>query len=259
MSSPSIPVEILDTIFEHAAHLNPRGAPSLSIVSKRIQICVEKIMYRNLIIDYENYGYPGITLYQKIMPTFRKRPAYFFATYVKSLCLMVEQSDYTCPEFILAKCTGLRHLGLWCPPNFGTATWILPLAPTLESLLTDRRIFREVADSGVTFPKLTYFWLSTQHYLPLPLLHWAPALEAVCLDMYAAKYWMDDIETIMSSAPNIVSIVMEVVDDMIPSMHEWMEARLPSHVNYEAKPWTIDRDDFSFITYWIEVLAKLMV
>ncbi|KAG6839451.1 hypothetical protein H0H87_000782, partial [Tephrocybe sp. NHM501043] len=212
MLRPSLPVDILDNIFEHAADLDPSGAPSLSIVSKRSQICVEKIMYETLIIDHYD-GYPEIAIFEKIMPTFQKRPADFFATRVKNLCLIVSDSDSSSAEFILAKCTGLRHLGLWCPHDIGQGTWILPSAPTLESLLTDRRIFQEVADSAVTFPKLEYFWLSSLHDLPLPSLQWVPALEAVCLDIYGVDSWKDDIGTIISSAPTIESIVVEDVSD----------------------------------------------
>ncbi|KAG6843601.1 hypothetical protein H0H87_002702 [Tephrocybe sp. NHM501043] len=253
MSTPSVPVEILETIFEYAALLSPSTAPSLSIVSKHIQICVEKIMYSSLIIVDDDSRYPEIAPFEKIMPTFQKRPADFFATYVKSLCLIFRDSSST--EFILGKCTGLRHLGLWCPGRIGIGAWILPSAPTLEGLLTDRRIFQEVADSGVTFPKLKYFWLSSSDYLPLASLHWAPALEAVCLDIYSAESWIDDIETIMSSAPTIESIVMEAVETW--HIREWMEARLPSHVAYDARPWKIAREEFSFIKYWREVLPEL--
>ncbi|KAG6856706.1 hypothetical protein H0H87_001495 [Tephrocybe sp. NHM501043] len=220
MSTPSIPVEILDIIFEHAAHLNPRRAPSLSVISKRIQICVEKIMYKTLIIDYDNWGYPEMALYHKIMPTFRNRSTDFFTTHVKNLCLIVEDTDLSSPEFILAKCTGLRHLGLACPYSTGEGTWLLPSAPTLKSLTTDRRIFQKVADSGVTFAKLTYFWLSSLHYLPLASLEWVPALEATgpgsLLSRILGDFHLADAVKILVSENEMTPFLMLAQHSQIP-------------------------------------------
>jgi len=207
--------EIEDGIFERAACMFPGYAPTLSVVSKRVQTRVEYIMYRTLAVEsvQERYlrGEPGRAAAERIAPTLQARPVEFFATRVLNVCITTTVPDEIVKQ-ILAKCTGIQHLALWRQQMDPDDALVLPLSSTLRTLFTNRQVLSWMADSNVVFPHVTYLSLPYPGRIPVPTLEWLPALTTVQLDLEKAPLvdnrWVEDVKTVLSTASQLRSLLL---------------------------------------------------
>ncbi|KAG6808430.1 hypothetical protein H0H92_004133, partial [Tricholoma furcatifolium] len=99
-----IPIEIEELIFEWAAWMHPRCAPTLSVVSKYVQERVERIIYETLVIDVSGIPSPAVAHASKIFPTLSSRPEKFFAMTVRNLFITDDVPPHV-KEVALSKCT----------------------------------------------------------------------------------------------------------------------------------------------------------
>ncbi|GLB39026.1 hypothetical protein LshimejAT787_0601880 [Lyophyllum shimeji] len=176
------PPEIEDEIFEWAAHTYPRCAPTLSVVSKRVQTRVEPIIYETLVF-YTSTPVTGKVDAKKFASTLRARPAEFFAAHVRDVCIPDSVPD-DIMMLVFAKCTRIRNLALWRGTTRGMETFVLPLFATLRTLSVNRLIVSAMANSGVMFPELEYLAVGFfPPELPIPELEWLPSLTTIELDI----------------------------------------------------------------------------
>ncbi|KAG6824678.1 hypothetical protein H0H92_006133 [Tricholoma furcatifolium] len=177
-----LPPGIEDLIFEWAARLNPRHAPTLSVLSKRIQARVERVIYESLYIGpHISVGEFDNAKQDRLYPTSCSRPVKFFATHVRNVYFPFAASSRVV-ESILPKCLGIRRLVLFrYDAGFGE---LIPSASTLSWLYVDKCSLREMVENGTVLPNLTFLGI---HHLPpkvpLPSFESFPALETVELDI----------------------------------------------------------------------------
>ncbi|KAG6883248.1 hypothetical protein C0993_007229 [Termitomyces sp. T159_Od127] len=157
---PDLPPEIQDEIFDYAARIDPKYAPTLSVISKRVQSRVEKVIYEKLHFFPVRWYLPWprsaeVATIELFKPTLAHRPAEFFATHVRSVIFQYNV-QYCSGRLVLEKCTGLEHLAFLRRRPFDVpdaSPLILPSAYTLQSLITNRDILNYMANSGIVLPK----------------------------------------------------------------------------------------------------------
>ncbi|KAF8079344.1 hypothetical protein FPV67DRAFT_1468564 [Lyophyllum atratum] len=231
--------EIEDAIFECAARTFPRYAPTLSVVSKRIQMRVEYVIYESLrFICYDDGGdlsrTPDLVYIHRFEPTLRARSAEFFTTRVRNVCITLNVPTQIA-ALILAKCAGVQSLAHLLHPNLGfdAAKMIIPLSFTITSLHTSRLVVSELADCGVVFPNIWFLGLHIYpRDIPVPALEWLPALTTVQLDVWKelADRWLRDVTTVICSTLQLQSLLLDVneyyVDEVMCEVEGMRDPRI---------------------------------
>lgn len=230
---PDLPLEIEDLIFEYAALMHPRDASSLAVVSKRVQACVEKVIYEKLQffpmhshLDLPFLRSGDITNIRLFKYTVLRRPAEFFATHVRSI-FFHDLVKYRWSMRVLKKCTGLEHLVFIMIAGFASSasSLVLASANTLQSLMTTQTILQDMADSGIVCPRLRYLWADASYDMRMQPLHWLPALHTVVLVLCRSPWdydsWKDDVETIITSTQNLQVLSLWVGADEINYVDQW--------------------------------------
>ncbi|KAG6914954.1 hypothetical protein DXG01_014273 [Tephrocybe rancida] len=197
--------EIEDEIFAWAARLLPSHAPSLSIISKRIQRQVETVMYETLFVTTVTLD-PDRHWHELALVD---------RSHVRNIYLQTDIPKVA--KLLLKKCTMLRHLAFLVDPHWlrGAGPWICPLSSTLLTFYTSRQVLVEMADSGVVFPNVKFLGVRVNPYLTrIPSLHWLPALETVKLELdgeaIPSSGWSLDVDTVVSSTSNLRLLVVDV-------------------------------------------------
>ncbi|KAG5652865.1 hypothetical protein H0H81_003295 [Sphagnurus paluster] len=213
--------EIEDEIFEWAARLQhpSRYAPTLSVVSKRIQKRVEPIIYETIKLSGSGESFYNTSWYEQFQYTLRARPAEFFARNVINMSITDRVPAEVTSE-ILSKCTGIRNLFVWlplAPPRCDTFKLLLPFSSTLFSLTVSKDLLCYLAGSGYTFPLVTHLSITCYKDTRCPTLEWLPSLSSVELGLgnepYYTEIWIQDVRTALSTAPLLKALQLRVVDD----------------------------------------------
>lgn len=224
VSSINLIPELEDEIFEHAAYMYPSFAPTLSIISRRVQARIELVIYKTLVLRRRTasnrlHRVLDMAWTSRIEATLLARPAEFFAKNVRNVTIDSTVSDRI-KNLVFQKCTRIENLGLWCGRDFN---FVVPLSHTIRTLFTTRLVANDLAASGVVFPRLTYLALQ---YLPrgtrIANLNCFPALTTVQLDIGRYIYvhnepWLEDVKTVISSVSDLESLVLNVA---IPYMDD---------------------------------------
>ncbi|KAH0580982.1 hypothetical protein H2248_012133 [Termitomyces sp. 'cryptogamus'] len=233
-----LPPEIEDQIFECAARVHPKHAPALSVISKRIQICVEKVIYERIHFFPSPFYLPWprpaeVATMESFRPTLHQRPAQFFATHVRSV-LFQSNVLYTSAKHVLEKCTGLENLLFLMTPRHpdvpDASPLIFPSAHTLQSLFATRVVLKDMASSGIVFPKLRYLYIDVWPYeTRVPTLEWLPALHTVDLYLYNEPgfddSWENDAKTVLSTTQNLQVLGLYTLEerDCPDHVERWKE------------------------------------
>ncbi|KAG6807797.1 hypothetical protein H0H92_006385 [Tricholoma furcatifolium] len=231
------PPEIEDLIFKMAAKLNPRHAPTLSIISKRIQKCVEHVIYESIYVSPDCFpAHPENARPKRLSPTLSSRPAEFFETHVCNL-YMYFSSDVPIDfgKAILSKCTSLKRLVLFQNSSsiIGSGR-LLESTYTLSWLYTDKSVLLEMVESEIELPNLSFLGLHhTDLFKDIPSLDCFPALKKVELDFYEnpalPEYvtWKQDIETVLSTTAQLqlLRLCAKVKYGCIEDVKEYIDER----------------------------------
>ncbi|KAG6914655.1 hypothetical protein DXG01_016098 [Tephrocybe rancida] len=213
--------EIEDQIFEHATYTHPQYAHNLSVVSRRVQKCVEPIIYETLVfITYEErFQLRGMVYAERFLNTLSSRSPAFFAAYVHNVCI----TNTVGGEFVtllLGKCTNIRNLAVWkryatLDSDIHIVNLITPPSPTLLSFSTGRNTLKKLAEAGYVFPSLTNLSVGVRPVdVSLVDLDWLPALKAVRLRFsqqpFVDDQWWQDVLTVLSTAPQLQVLYVDV-------------------------------------------------
>ncbi|GLB37050.1 hypothetical protein LshimejAT787_0401010 [Lyophyllum shimeji] len=211
--------EIEDEIFEWAARMAIRSAPSLTVVSRRVQKRIEAIIYDTIRLSafHTTTNNTGTSYYERFMSTLRARPAEFFAQHVHNLCITAAVPRFAATE-ILAKCTGVRNLALWQypePPHYFPFDLVVPFSATLTSLSMFKLDLCMLADiKNVSFPRVTQLTVALDRRAKLPTLAWLPSLTSVEIDFgdqpEEDDEWLAEVTTALSTAPLLQSLIVMV-------------------------------------------------
>ncbi|KAG5352516.1 hypothetical protein C0989_001950 [Termitomyces sp. Mn162] len=243
------PPEIEDRIFEWAAFLLPCDACHLAVTCKRLQIRVEYIMYESLLFAKEPYrGIPETADVKRFEYTLKVRPAEFFATRVRNICIMFNVN----PSFaksVIAKCTGARCVACWTFMNrpSGYGTLFLPLTSTLVGISTNKYTVNEMAASGIAFPHVQYLGLMGEAKEPLLPLDWLPNLLTMQVDLNNPRsdQWLEDTKLAISTALFLEMVIF----DVNPGFLDEVESRRPE-LGEEAAIWIRNREFEHGIYKW---------
>ncbi|KAG6915784.1 hypothetical protein DXG01_009822 [Tephrocybe rancida] len=212
--------DIEDEIFEWASRMYPTYAPTLTLVSKRVQLRVEFIIYETIALCSSRVqaSQKNLLNVQRFEAVLLARPKTFFATRVRNLCI-TDTVPRKLTRAILSKCTGVRNLAIWQERGLGynSSKLIHPFSSTLISLDTDRLTLDCLSRLGVEFPRLRSLavlpWPGRTH---IPNLEWLPALTKVHLDIENDDDWDDindyprDVKTILSTAPILHTLILDI-------------------------------------------------
>ncbi|KAG5349815.1 hypothetical protein C0989_001756 [Termitomyces sp. Mn162] len=210
--------EIEDRIFEWATHLFPRGAPQLTVICKRVQTRVERLIYESLFFCEEAYrGLPEVANIERFTYTLEARPTEFFAGHVRNI-FMTYKVTWTFAKLLLAKCTKVRNLVLWIMtfdhPGYGSM--VLPLSSTLVAISTSKVILNDMSASGIVFPNVQYVGLVYGSKQPLSSLKWLPNAWKMQMQLdkqpSRSDLWLRDAKVAIATAPLIE--VYFIVDPM---------------------------------------------
>ncbi|KAG6824208.1 hypothetical protein H0H92_007646 [Tricholoma furcatifolium] len=242
--SSKLPPEIEDLIFEWAARLNPRHAPALSVLSKRIQACVELVMYESLYIGRpgEISSGPENAKQDELYPTSCSRSIEFFTTHVRNVFLPFVASSRII-ESILPNCLGIRRVVIFRDDE-GCGKWI-PSTSTLSWLYIDKCSLREMVENGTELLNLTFLGI---HHIPfgvlLPSFESFPALETVELDIEHAasddhylpmyQHMEHDIERVLSTVAQLRLFRLNLDLDSLEDT-KWYMAGLAIPTNVKVK------------------------
>jgi len=218
--------EIEDQIFENAALNNPKDACNLSLISRRVQPRIEAIMYETIIFisHHERFILHDMTYVERFETVLLSRPASFFATHVRNVCITNTVPKATA-SLILSKCSGIKNLAVWQhsdPIKLEVVEFVGPLAASLESLSIGRSTMKRLAASGHIFTKMKYLAVG-MHPLDEPLSHlqWVPALTTLQLRLgQPDDQWFDDVETALSSAPQLQKLILDVERYLVDEIEE---------------------------------------
>lgn len=213
--------EIEDEIFERTARAYPGYASTLSVVSKRVQTLVERLMYETIV--FESRGHhdyqPNVAYAERFEPTLHARPAEFFATHVRNVCITTAVPDEI-TALIFAKCTGIQNLAFWRADEPLDNMLVIALPSSLRTLLTDRLIISGLASTGAVLPDLKLLGARLlPNIMPIPALIWLPSLTTVRLDIenepLFSDLWINDIKTIISTTSKLESLLLDVRDSCL--------------------------------------------
>ncbi|KAG6825728.1 hypothetical protein H0H92_002701 [Tricholoma furcatifolium] len=219
-----LPPEIEDAIFELAARMSPRDAPKLSIVSKRIQDRVERVIYESLFfvqeINRDNKG-EDTACFERILPTFHARPTEFFAKCVKNVFF-----PYTTPlntgKIILSKCTRIQHLMYWISSDCVESRLCMPsLTHSLKSLIGNTYLFAELFEAGLVFPNLNFLFFIDRrisHLYRITTFAWLPQLEIIITHI---PINLEDLEILVYTTPKLKTLFLDAWRDMEEEVEEW--------------------------------------
>ncbi|KAG6871204.1 hypothetical protein C0995_007301 [Termitomyces sp. Mi166 len=246
----NLPPEIQDEIFEWAACMHPNDRLALSLISKRVQTRVEKVIYESL------YLFPGFELpyprpktnnlahLSRFLRTLHNRPLHFFATHVRNIYFQPDVSHEDA-KFVLEKCPGIQHLGLlvdwpsYPEPNFPPCVY--PHANTLRSLMTTRDVLIGMTKSGIVFPGITYLVISMWPYFTsVPALECLPALNIMEM-ILEDEPWDGDVNVVLSSTSNLQFMSLHVHRSCADAVKRWRETvvslvRIKMRVNGHRDP-----------------------
>ncbi|TFK67703.1 hypothetical protein BDN72DRAFT_842717 [Pluteus cervinus] len=108
---PRLPLELEQEIFELAAHRYPEVTVSLTLVAHRVQIWIEKIIYKTISLSTQR----KCTLFLR---TLDSRPPEFFSSHVKAICLPYFL-DTRQASRIVSLCSRVENLGCWAQRGWG--------------------------------------------------------------------------------------------------------------------------------------------
>ncbi|KAG6909808.1 hypothetical protein DXG01_015301 [Tephrocybe rancida] len=208
------PPEIEDTIFEWAARMNPRHAPILSITSKRIQACVERVIYESLLVSPCDSEHPEFAKDDKIYSTLSSRPAEFFAVRVKNL-FIAHDVPPDIKAITLSKCTAVQHLVLYQEHMEKGSGKMVTSASTLSSLYTSKPILFEMVECGIKLPNLLFLGVSPQVGPHIPPLDGMPMLRTVQMNLgkrpgNKPEPWYKDVKTVFSTTAQLKALWLDV-------------------------------------------------
>ncbi|KAG6818954.1 hypothetical protein H0H93_016893 [Arthromyces matolae] len=257
--SPLLPVEITHHIIDLATQLHPGHAHVFSVVSKDLQIRVERIMYKDLvIIDQPSklpHRIPETAQYERILVALDNRPAEFSATRIHNV-LLVNDVSRGRAAVILAKCTGLRNLSYWSYHPSPDESWSLSCMSTLRYLSLSADAFCGLAINKTVFPELTKVHLDAFKFYPsdtMPTLEWLPALRTLTIHDPDEFHW-EKIISMVSTAPTLRLIIWEVwkaTTDTV-EMKEWADKNI-SHVKLEIREFEGSGTGFNAFEKWRQV------
>ncbi|KAJ7083279.1 hypothetical protein C8R43DRAFT_1142724 [Mycena crocata] len=200
---PRLPVELEREIFELAAWAHLRRIPSLLLVSQRVKIWTEPILYGTFIVAHGGdtewiFPWMSPTEFQQLL---HSRPAMFFHDHVHHL-LCVNTIDAEL-ELILRKCSGAQDV---CFVNCGyTDAALLPMltAMALRRLDTPLKLlfYPAVIDlSHSLFARLTHLCLHTSYVYRVDWLSGAGLATLPCLTHLAFALSGPDCQEIIADA-----------------------------------------------------------
>ncbi|KAG6812516.1 hypothetical protein H0H92_002407 [Tricholoma furcatifolium] len=214
-----VPVEIEELIFEWAAWMHRRYAPTLSIFSKYVQERVERIIYETLVIDVSGFPSPAVAHASNIFSTLSSRPEKFFAMIVKNL-FITDDVPLHVKEVAISKCTGVLHLVYLDDPLTGGGR-LISTSSVLSSLYISQNLIPEVLvpARGIEFPNLLLLGIFDMGPPePVPSLHWLPALKTVHVDIDRSPalprmedQWKHDLSTILPTTPHLRVLWIDIL------------------------------------------------
>ncbi|KAG6814855.1 hypothetical protein H0H93_011985 [Arthromyces matolae] len=211
VNSVSLIPDIEDTIFEWTAWLLPGHASSLSVISKRVQKVVERVIYESILFPWSTAKHllPNemsvVFNTPEFVETLHARPVEFWTAHVHNV---FSPSDVPEVKLLLAKCSKLVNVTWrWDHINDKGALLLLPSAASLSSLSITRRGFMEIATLGVIFVNLKYVDLSEAQVseFRLPPLSWAPALSILRMELP---------HSVDSNRVQLVQMIMEDIESL---------------------------------------------
>ncbi|KAG6807127.1 hypothetical protein H0H92_008684, partial [Tricholoma furcatifolium] len=224
MPTHRVPPEIEDEIFELAARMFPKDAPKFSIVSKRIQDRVERVVYESLflVVDIEYPRFPDTACIERILPTIRERPAEYFAERVKNIFFPYD-IPLSAVHLILTKCTRIRHLIYWLSPTTDALPWFPPLTKTLQSLMTDTLLLMELYKAGFIFPSVKFMFITdsettTSYFIDISTFEWLPELEIACA---RAPLRLKDLDVLAYTAPKLRTFHVGIGEGAVFVVEKW--------------------------------------
>ncbi|KAF9003910.1 hypothetical protein BDQ17DRAFT_1408880 [Cyathus striatus] len=150
------PPEIEDEIFQWAAYCYPYLPTDahLAVVSKRVQSCIEPVLYETLI-------FPGIKfpIEKKFANTLQSKSPSFFHRNVKNLHISRSLTQKFLSD-VLSVCTGVHNLAIYVSVADST-TWKHISTMPLRSLECHHDILDTLLEKRHIFPKLTYLSLQS--------------------------------------------------------------------------------------------------
>ncbi|KAF8980845.1 hypothetical protein BDQ17DRAFT_1380337, partial [Cyathus striatus] len=156
------PPEIEDEIFRHVVTTR---------VSKRVQLCVEPVLYRTIKLygDRAKYGYNIHEIYRlihedKFKIALKFKPKSFFQENVKNVLFIASVSKEFATS-LLSICTGIQHLFVWLEWHDGHLSKISPITATLPRIKLSQ--VRYISLGGLCFDEdIDYILMDSFQWLP---------------------------------------------------------------------------------------------
>ncbi|KAG6822609.1 hypothetical protein H0H92_013192, partial [Tricholoma furcatifolium] len=232
-----LPPEIENLIFVWSARTSPGFAPTLSLVCKRVQTCVEAVIYESLYIvpaggpeDIPNAFQPEQARDSRIFPTLLSRPAEFFAANVHNLCILPEVSC-SLREVALSKCTSIRHLAVFqyrkCDKILDQSGVLAGISfTTIVSLSTTQNILEEMMELKIELPNVRFLAIRCSPYDEriLPPSHWLPEVKTVQLYLRRPRgtKWERDITQILATTAQLQELWL-VLDTLYHEVENYVD------------------------------------
>ncbi|KAF8986208.1 hypothetical protein BDQ17DRAFT_1548499 [Cyathus striatus] len=218
------PPEIEDEVFRWAVHIHPyhSTAAILALVSKRVHIWVEPMLYETLMFRggpkletnmlYLMRGHEELIHEEGFAETVKSKPPSFFRKSVKNLLITHSVSKEFVLE-ILSICSGVQHLGVWYNYDDPTATFEHITKLPLQSLeFHSTWILNKLLERRPEFPSLTYISIDctyTDADLPGEAYRLLPALLHVQIRYsYNTRLSSSSLETLVRNVKHLQTLTL---------------------------------------------------
>ncbi|KAF8998817.1 hypothetical protein BDQ17DRAFT_1428191 [Cyathus striatus] len=217
------PQEIEDEIFKWTIHIHPHLCTDaqLTTVSKRVQKCIEPLLYQTIKICGSTGNFESqyrLTHEDKFAVALNLKPQTFFQKHVKNL-LFVRTISKGFVRRMLSTCTGIRHLSYVSDHRSRDDCKLIASLPLL-SITADKMTLDALSRFKCKLPQVTHLKTAPCFEDDLtPILDWMPALTRVTMEVYK------DHEHILQSLRNIIKSVkrLEKIEVFIQHFDDWYD------------------------------------
>ncbi|KNZ72431.1 hypothetical protein J132_03397, partial [Termitomyces sp. J132] len=212
-----LPPELEQSIFELTARAYPGNAYTFALVSRRIQVWMEAILYETVTLSSQK-------VCKSFLHAIKRRPRSFFTANVKSLCIPGDiELDHALS--ILTVCQGVINLAYWINRNFASPK---PWPESHFSVISALRPVRLSINTTGLFgsampPDLTHPFFSRVSHLeivdwPWPVLstqfELLPSLTHLALDLDSYdEFTLNKLRHIFEACVNLRVLLCLVVDE----------------------------------------------
>ncbi|KAF8975904.1 hypothetical protein BDQ17DRAFT_1385191, partial [Cyathus striatus] len=219
------PPEIEDEIFRHVVTTRPYYDTDahLAGVSKRVQLCVEPVLYRTIKLygDSAKYGYNIHEIYRlihedKFKIALKFKPKSFFQENVKNVLFIASVSKEFATS-LLSICTGIQHLFVWL--EWHDESFVQNIAPLpLHSLEVDASVLGALAISQVKLSQVRYISLGGLcfdediDYILMDSFQWLPALTHLVIPVGEQNEYLARTLRTLRNIKQLKSIFILLVD-----------------------------------------------